>query len=47
MQEPTMTMPWSRTLVTFHGVAATLFLTIVAGLVGRWSSSPTEKKAVQ
>ncbi|MGM1016999.1 MAG: ion channel [Actinomycetota bacterium] len=42
------TTPWSRTLVTFHGVAATLFLTIVvARLVGIWSSSPAEKKAEQ
>lgn len=34
------TTPWSRTIVTFHGVSATLYLTIVvARLVGIWSSS--------
>ena len=38
------TTPWSRAIVTFHGVAASLFLTIVvARLVGIWSSSPEEK----
>lgn len=39
------TTPWSRTLVTFQGVSATLFLTIVvARLVGTWSTVP-EKSA--
>ncbi|RZU63606.1 ion channel [Zhihengliuella halotolerans] len=34
------TTAWSRSLVTFHGVGATLYLTIVvARLVGIWSSS--------
>lgn len=38
------TTAWSRSLVTFHGVGATLYLTIVvARLVGIWSSANHEE----